>query len=354
MEYGGKCGLEPARRELWLFHCLSPAWVRPGEHLAIRNAPTEFGPISATMAFTDTGAKVSLEGKFHTPPADYRLRVPYFKELVRFGTDAREQRREGDCIILSPDATRLSIEWRDKPGAHVGAYEDLLTAYRAANRFAGVDTNGFAIVEAGKPFLLDSEKSNQPRPLSFALVRAAFQHEYQRRADEAVKNGGKLIRVSAPAMLPPGEPDRESNLATGCKVECSSHEPGFGPELAVDGNLSLESSWRANPYPQWLKLDLGKSCKLTGIHVWPYWGNGRYYQYKVEVSTDGTHWTQVGDKLTNVEPATEAGDTFKFAPSEVRFIRVTMIYNSLNLGVHIVEVKAIEDGKPGKPASPAK
>ena len=341
MEYGGKCGLEPERRELWLFHCLSPAWVKAGEHLAIQNAPTEFGRISATLAFTDTGAKVSLAAKFHTRPAAYRLRVPYFKELIRFETDAHEHRREGDCIILSSDASRLSFEWRDKPGAHLGTYEDLLSAYRSANRFAGVDTNGFAIVEAGKAFLLDGEKSDQPRPLSFALVREAFQQEYRRRAEESLRSGGKLIQVSAPAMLPPDAPEREFNLATGCRVEASSHEPGFGPELAVDGDMSLESSWRANPYPQWLKLDLDKPRKLSGVHVWPYWGNGRYYRYSVEVSADGTQWTQVGDKLTNVQPATEAGDLFRFTPRAVRFIRVKMIYNNLNAGVHIVEVQAI-------------
>jgi len=201
MEYGGKCGLEPGQRELRLFHCLSPAWVLPGESLAVNNAPTEFGPVSAKLAVTATGAELKMTARFHSPPAAYRFRVPYFKELVRFSSDAREQRRDADWICLSPEATRLSLEWRDKPGAHRNTYQDLLTAYRSANRFAGPDTNGWPIIEAGRAFLLDGEERQEPRPLSFTLVRQAFQHEYQRRAQEFVSKGGKLVRVSAPPML---------------------------------------------------------------------------------------------------------------------------------------------------------
>jgi len=38
LEYGGKAGLLPSQRELWLFHCLSPAWVSAGHHVGFSNA----------------------------------------------------------------------------------------------------------------------------------------------------------------------------------------------------------------------------------------------------------------------------------------------------------------------------
>jgi len=205
LEYGGQAGLEPGQRELWLFHCLSPAWVKSGECIAIKNAPTEFGLLNATMSFDNTGATVTIAANYHDPPAAYRLRVPYFKELVRFTTDARQSRREGDWIVLSLDATTLRLEWRDNPGANLHTVENILTDYRSAGRFRGVDASGFPIIEPGKPFLLDSEKFNQPQPLSFAIVREAFQHEYQRLAHESVNNGGTLIQVAAPPMLTAAE-----------------------------------------------------------------------------------------------------------------------------------------------------
>ena len=319
----------------------------------MKNAPTEFGPISATVTFKQDGATVALASKFHSPPAACRIRIPYFKELVRFSTDAREKRREGDCILVSPDATGISIEWRDKAGAHQGTFADLLTDYRSANRFAGVDSAGHPIIQAGKPFLLEVEKRPGPEPLSFALACEAFQHEFKRLADDAVKKGGRLLRVSAPAMLTAEE--RKSrfaaeygsfspvkNLATGCAVEASASLPDHGPELVTDGIISLESSWQADPYPQWLKLDLEKTHTLKGIQVWTYWGAGRYYRYSVEVSVDGKEWAMVGDKSTNTQPATERGDRFDFAPREARFIRLNMLYHSLNPGVHVVEVNALE------------
>lgn len=347
LEYGGKAGMEPGKRELWLFHCLSPAWTRPGDQIAIRNAATEFGRVNAKMRFDAQGAAVAMSGKFHDPPAAYRLRVPYFKELTAFKTDAKQSRRDGDCIVLSPDATTARLEWRDKPGANLHTIENILTDYRSANRNRGPDAKGLAVIEPGKVFLEDDEKSGKPQPLSFATVREAFRHEYARMADEA----DELVKVEAPPMLAANERRGsfvrqfgfpQANVTTGCKVEASSYEAGHPPENAVDGVVSLESSWWASPYPQWLKLDLGRLVRLKGIRVWPYWGAGRYYQYCVEISTDGKDWTLVGDRGKNTTPATEAGDEFLFAATEVRFIRVRMLYNNVNAGVHIVEVMGIE------------
>jgi hypothetical protein len=203
MEYGGKCGLEPGKRELLLFPALSPAWVMPGKSVSIVNSPTEFGRISASIGFTDTGAEISIKKQFHSNPADFRIRIPWFKELTGFKTDAKTHKMENGCIVLSPDASRVKIRWRDKPGAGKGTENNILLDYRSEDRFTGVDKDGKAIIEQGKPFLTPSERKDEDKIqlLSFALVRAAFQHEYSRRAEACVKNGGVLTEVRPPAML---------------------------------------------------------------------------------------------------------------------------------------------------------
>ena len=200
MEYGGDAGLDAGRRELWLFHCLSPAWVRPGQRIGFTNAPTEFGALSAEMIFNVDGAFATFRAEFHTQPAAYRIRIPYFMTMTAFRTDAQSGRSEGGCLVLSPDATTLDIEWREKPGAHIGVFEDILSDYRGSDQFKGVDKSGAAVVAPGKAFIMDDEKTAEPIPLSFDMVLRTFLHEYARRADEIRKTGGELVSVEAPAM----------------------------------------------------------------------------------------------------------------------------------------------------------
>ena len=195
LEYGGKCGMEPSKRELWLFHCLSPAWVDPGKKVAFTDAPTEFGTISAAMVFRTNGADVSIRTKFHESPSCFRLRMPYFKEAASFTTDAKSSKLDGDCLILSPDATRVSLVWRDKPS--VNPVTDILADYRAANVFKGSDKEGKPIVETPIPFLTPAERSVPAATLSFNLVKETFLLEYRRRASEVVQQGGGTVKVMA-------------------------------------------------------------------------------------------------------------------------------------------------------------
>jgi hypothetical protein len=348
MEYNGKGGLEPERRELCLFHALSPAWVKPGQRVAVTNAPTEFGKIDAAMTFDERGATVAIAARFHTPPAAYRIRVPYFKRLTGFESDAAAKRQEGDSIVVSPDTTKLTLRWEDKPDAHRGTWEDLLTEYRKADTFDGVDAAGRPIIGHHEPFLLDDEKLASPQPLSFDLVRQAFLHEYARRTAKAERT----IPVRAPVMLTtaqrqaeferqrPARDPRVQGIAVDKPTAASAVYGNYAPSLAADGNAAdLQSSWQADPYPQWWQVDLGQATTINRIHVFPYWGGGRYYRYTVEVSSDGAKWTRVADKSRNTAPSTAQGDDLPIPPVETRYVRVNMLYHSLNGGVHLVEVR---------------
>lgn len=59
-EYGGKAGIEEGR-DLYLFPAISPAWAVPGKYVAINNAPSEFGNITAKLEFLRNGAKVTID-----------------------------------------------------------------------------------------------------------------------------------------------------------------------------------------------------------------------------------------------------------------------------------------------------
>ena len=53
------------------------------------------------------------------------------------------------------------------------------------------------------------------------------------------------------------------------------------------------------PYPAWLKIDLRKPVLIGCVHMFPYWGGGRYYHDTVELSVDGKTWRQVIDMSQN-------------------------------------------------------
>jgi hexosaminidase len=135
----------------------------------------------------------------------------------------------------------------------------------------------------------------------------------------------------------------EQSLTTGKPVVASG--PVNDQEMAVfaaDGYVDIAQFWGSIPSPQTWKVDLQSECKIGRVQVVPYWDGVRYYQYTVEVSTDGEKWKQVVDAGTNTEAGTEKGYTHTFDPVKARHVRVNMLKNSDNPAVHLVEVRVFE------------
>ena len=354
LAHGGRAGLNPGQRDLLLFSVFSPAWAEPGQQIVIRNARTEFGRVNAAMKFHPDGATVTFDNKLHTRPRHLVVRIPYFVELTGFRADATSSVRIGDTIRLSPDATRLMLEWERRPDAHRDTWQNLLLTYRReVGHWPGkIDQHP----PVPKGFLTEKEKAHGPEPLSLDLVRRAYQHEFRRRFTEHAKAGGAVFTVEAPPLLtaeqrrgaflkqfgdlkPRKLDPKKTGIAVGKPATASSVYQHYRPGNAVDGIVALESSWQADPYPAWLRIDLEKPAKINRIHVFPYWGAGRFFRYTVEVSEDGKTWRQVADMRANTRHATPKGDDYRFDPIAARYVRVNMLYHSLNRGVHLVEVK---------------
>lgn len=201
MEHGGASGLVPNERNLYLFSVISPEWAKAGQEVSLENAPTEMGKVSAKMVFNDTGACIEIRNEFHKLPASIKIRIPYFKDFMDCSTDAAAWELKDNCISLSPDVSFVDVFWKEKEGAGLNTFEELLIAYRSSNSFAGVDDKGYPIIKAGEPFITDDEKREEAQILNFELVLEAFQHEYSRRSNECLENGGTLKIVEAPGMV---------------------------------------------------------------------------------------------------------------------------------------------------------
>jgi hexosaminidase len=130
------------------------------------------------------------------------------------------------------------------------------------------------------------------------------------------------------------------SLTTGRKVTASVSPPRHGPENAVDGMVNKSFYWDGNPAPQWIMVTLPFAAEVGSMDLVTYWDGSRYYQYRIEVSLDENNWTEVVDMSDNTEAATEKGYHHEFEPVSCRYMKVTMLKNSANPGLHIVEFRA--------------
>ena len=134
--------------------------------------------------------------------------------------------------------------------------------------------------------------------------------------------------------------DYEQNMTTGQKVTAPGGHKGYEPENAVDGFVDISKFWDTSPYPQWWQLEFNEVQEIEELHLFTYWDGWRHYQYTIDASLNGKNWTTIVDASQNMEKATMHGYKHKIDRVKTRFIRVNMIKNSANTGVHIVEFRA--------------
>jgi hypothetical protein len=148
-----------------------------------------------------------------------------------------------------------------------------------------------------------------------------------------------------------------NNLARGCKVTTSvRHEANNTPARAVDGNADRGAAWFGAGSPAWLQIDLGGTKQVEAVGVFFYHDGGRYYQYRVETSTDARTWQEVVDESGNTTPSNEDGVLHRFPPADARYVRLHVLKNSANPSVHVSEVAVFPKGgvpKGGIPTTPA-
>jgi len=134
------------------------------------------------------------------------------------------------------------------------------------------------------------------------------------------------------------------NVFAGAKTSASGQFSDKSPAAAVDGNMDPSEHWACENLPVWHQLDLGVARRISALRVWPYWGDGRVYQYVVEGSSDGKSWRMLADHSANSIASTAEGDGFTFAPQDVRYVRTTFRSNSrgAKVGGHLVEIEGYE------------
>jgi len=99
------------------------------------------------------------------------------------------------------------------------------------------------------------------------------------------------------------------------------------PENGFDNDISTR--WSADGDNEWLRVDLGLVRPVSGVHVAVYNGNSRQAIFDVQVSNDGTTWTDV---LTNVYSSgtTDQEEEYTFSEVSARYVRYLGHMNTVN------------------------
>lgn len=107
---------------LHLLSVVSPAWTIPGQRVFVKNAPTNFGPVSFTAQFTETGMQFRFTPEFSSPPAQVVVHLPYFVA----NAVADKGKIDSRMILLSPDQRDLSVDWKIKKDAPYYSFEKMV------------------------------------------------------------------------------------------------------------------------------------------------------------------------------------------------------------------------------------
>jgi hypothetical protein len=125
--------------------------------------------------------------------------------------------------------------------------------------------------------------------------------------------------------------DDVNDLATGKAVTASSTQFGYPASNAVDGSTTSRwaSSWSDN---QWLRVDLGAAKPVARMVI--RWEAAYATAYRIEVSPDGTAWTQVAA----VTGGDGDVDNVAFAATSARYVRLTGQTRATSYGFSVYEV----------------
>lgn len=116
--------------DLHLLSAISPAWVKPGAEIKVERAPTNFGQVNFTLAFTANGATLSLSPQFTEAPARTILHLPWFMDTTKVTIDGRPASIKDGEVVLPAATRKVELEWTRRAGAPDLSYEGAVTAYK--------------------------------------------------------------------------------------------------------------------------------------------------------------------------------------------------------------------------------
>ena len=117
--------------QLHLLSVVSPAWIGKGKTIAVRQAPTAFGPLAFTLEQPQAGlATLHLQAAFTTPPAAIVVHLPWFVDLESATADGKPVHPAQGALTVPASTRNLVLHWTVKPGTPQLSYDHAVAAYK--------------------------------------------------------------------------------------------------------------------------------------------------------------------------------------------------------------------------------
>ena len=119
-----------------------------------------------------------------------------------------------------------------------------------------------------------------------------------------------------------------ANTKPGQTVTASSNDASKVPDLVIDGNTTTRWGAQTEPFPQWLKINLGQKCSIGGYEINWYNNATRSYKYKIELSDDDATYKLSVDRQNNTTQGITTDRTNSINCREGRFVKITVTGSS--------------------------
>lgn len=172
------------------------------------------------------------------------------------------------------------------------------------------------------------EDLNAPYSFTLSNVPAGVYSIYARATDN---NGA--VTTSSTVSLIVNTVSTAGNLALNKPAYCSSHGgASYNAGFAVDGSLSTR--WGSSySDPQWLYVDLGSTYNINRVKVT--WETALGKDYKVQVSSDATNWTEI----KSVSGNTNLVNDLTGLSGKGRYVRIYGTSRGTSYGYSIFELE---------------
>ncbi|HCU35308.1 MAG TPA: hypothetical protein DGT21_07530 [Armatimonadetes bacterium] len=101
--------------------------------------------------------------------------------------------------------------------------------------------------------------------------------------------------------------DPRGNAIKPAKITSIGSDPGHPDTDAADGITDrMANGWwsdRTKGLPAWIAFDLGEPRQISSVWLLTYWDGKRFYDYTIQLSTDGQEWRDIG---TGTAPTSNA------------------------------------------------
>ena len=193
----------------------------------------------------------------------------------------------------------------------------------------------FSLFIEGKDQMGNSFELSQPTSWSVKEDNATVSPEGVFRAlvagfytVTATNNG-----ISASALVE-AIPNKEKLSIPGDGVEASSVKGDNEAAFAFDGNYNTRWESISGVDPQWIKVDLGHRYAVTDMRI--SWETANAKDYKIEVSDDGSEWSQALVK-SDMPAGTRIDGLYGLDDVVGRYVRLTGTKRNENFGYSIFE-----------------